>query len=198
MKLLTGIVAAALFTAGAGAHSKKSDFCASRTTEAYHSPKCDWRWVVHDPHRVEDVQIQHEPLYHTYSRWVLDGQTYVFAYRDIDRRPDDMAADVYLANGDRYKLVGSVEHLGEIVTGVSEVRLTGAFLPDVVFREDCGQLNCVVVVRFSDETARQVFRYGASKIDVLSEPKPMIVATSKIANQIQQFAWETEKRRKAR
>jgi hypothetical protein len=159
MKLLAGIATAALFTTSTGAQRKESDFCASRTTEAYHSPKCSWGWVVHDPHRVEDVKIPHRSQYHTYSRWVFDGRTYILAYRDIDQQPADMAADVYLANGDRYKLVGSVEHLGEIVTGVSEARLTGAALPDIIFREDCGELQCVVVVRFSDETARQVFRY---------------------------------------
>jgi hypothetical protein len=195
MKLLACIVAAVLFTASAGAQSKESAFCASRTTEAYHSPKCDWGWVVHDPHRVEDVKIPHEPQYHTYSRWMLNGHTYntyIFAYRDIEQQPSDMAADIYVADGDRYKLVGSVEHLGEIVTGVSDARLTGAVLPDIVFREDCGELQCVVVVRFSDETARQVFRYGASKIDVLSEPKPVIVARSKLANQVEQFAWDPQ------
>jgi hypothetical protein len=197
MKLLACIFASILFTASAGAQSKEFSFCASRTTEAYHSPKCDWGWAVHDPGRVENVKIPHEPQYHTYSRWMIDRQTYIFAYRDIDQQPSDMAADVYVAEGDRYKLVGSVEHLGEIVTGVSEARLTGA-VPDILFREDCGQLQCVVVVRFSDETARQVFRYGASKLDVVSKPMPMIVATSKLANEVEQFAWDpqTEKFRK--
>jgi hypothetical protein len=197
MKLLIGIAAAALFAVSVGAQNKESSFCASRTTEAYHSPKCDWGWVIHDPHRVEEVKIPHEPQYHTYSRWMLKGHTYILAYRDIDQQPSDMAADVYVADGDRYKLVGSVEHLGEIVTGVSEARLTGA-VPDILFREDCGQLQCVVVVHFSDETARQVFRYGASKLDVVSKPKPMIVATSKLAKEVEQFAWDpqTEKFRK--
>lgn len=196
MKLFTCIVVAVLFTASARAQSKESDFCTSRTTEAYHSPKCDWGWV-HDPHRVEVLKISHEPKYHTYSRWMVGQRTYIFAYRDVDQQPSDMAADIYVAGGNGYKLVGSVEHLGEIVTGVSEVKLTGAG-PDVVFREDCGELKCVVVVRFSDETARQVFRYGASKMDVLLEPKPVIIATSTLANQVEQFAWDpqTEKFRK--
>lgn len=197
MRVLVGIVAAVLLTASAGAQSNESGFCASRTTAAYHSPKCDWGWVVHDPHRVEDVKIPHDPQYHTYSRWLLEGHAYIFAYRDIDQQPSDMAADIYVAKSGGYTLVGSVEHLGEIVTGVSEATLTGA-VPDILFREDCGQLHCVVVVRFFDQTAKQVFRYGASKLDVVSEPKPMIVATSQLANQVEQFAWDpqTEKFRK--
>lgn len=190
MRLLIGIVAGALFTAAVGAQNKDSAFCSSRTTEAYHSAKCDWGWVVHDPRRVEDVKIPHEPLYHTYSRWVLDSQSYILAYRDIDHRPDDMAADVYLATGNRYKLVGSVQHLGEIVTEVFDARLSGAILPDVVFREDCGELQCVVVVRFSGETANQVFWYGASKVEVTTQPKPMIVARSSLPNLVEEFAWD--------
>lgn len=198
MSLLAAIVASVLFTASAGAQSKVSGFCASRTTEAYHSPKCGWGWVVHDPHRVEDVKIPHEPQYHTYSRWMLDGRTYIFAYRDIDQQPADMAADIYLAEGDRYKLVGSIEHMGEIVTGVSEAKLTGGPLPDIVFREDCGELKCVVVVRFFDEAAKQVFSYGDRTIEVRQEPKPVIIATSRIANLVEEFAWDprSEKFRK--
>ena len=192
MKLLIGIVAAALFTTAGGAQSKDSAFCSSRTTEAYHSPKCDWGWVVHDPHRVEDVKIPHEPQYHTYSRWMLDGRTYIFAYRDIDQQPEDMVADIYLARDTHYKLVGSIQHLGEIVTGVSRARLTGAVLPDIVFREDCGELQYVVVVRLSDETAKQVFSYGDRIIDVREQPKPVIIATSKIANLVEQFAWDPQ------
>jgi hypothetical protein len=197
VRVLVGIVAAVLLTTSAGAQSKPSGFCASRTTAAYHSPKCDWGWVVHDPHRVEGMKIPHDPQYHTYSRWLLEGHSYIFAYRDIDEQPSDMAADIYVAESKGYELAGSVEHLGEIVTGVSEVALTGA-VPDILFREDCGQLHCVVVVRFSDETAKQVFRYGASKLDVVWEPTPMIVATSKFTNQSEQFAWDpqTEKFRK--
>jgi len=198
MNLLIAIIAAALFTSAGGSQSKNSAFCSSRTTEAYHSPKCDWGWVVHDPHRVEDVKISHAPQYHTYSRWMLEGHTYIFAYRDIDQQPGDMAADIYLAKDNNYKLVGSIQHLGEIITDVSEARLTGAILPDIIFREDCGELQCVVVVRFSDETAKQVFSYGDGLIEVLQQPKPEIIATSKVANLVEQFAWdpETEKFRK--
>src|SRR6266481_2167873 len=195
-KLSTGIVAVAFFSVAGGAQNKGSDFCSSRTTEAYHSPKCDWGWIVHDPQRVEDVTIPHKLPYHTYSRWVLDGHTYDFAYRDIvEYRPNDMAADIYLASGNRYKVVGSVPHLGEIVTGVFTARLTGAALPDVVFRESCGELQCVVVLRFSDETAEQVFSYGDRIIDVLQQPKPVIEATSKIANLVEQFAWDSQSKK---
>ena len=44
-----------------GAQSQESNFCASRTTAAYHSPKCNWGWVVHEPNRIEGVKI---PLTH--------------------------------------------------------------------------------------------------------------------------------------
>ena len=172
------------------AQDKQSEFCSSRTTEAYHSPKCDWGWVVHDPHRVEDVKIPHKPTYHTYSRWVFDGQTYILAYRDIDRSPSDMAADVYLAAVNGYKLVGSVQHLGEIVTDVSDARLTGGVLPDLVFREDCGELKCVIVAHLSDKTAEKVFRYGATEVEITTQPKPMVVARSNLSNVVEEFAWD--------
>lgn len=172
--------------------TEHTDFCASRTTEAYHSPKCNWGWVVHDPHRAADVKIPHDPSYHTYSRWMLGDRAYVFAYRDIDQLPEDMAADIYLARDTQYKLVGSIQHLGEIVAGVSEARLTGAVLPDVVFREDCGELQCVVVVRFSDETAKEVFWYGASQMEIAIQPKAMIVAKSRVANVVEEFAWDPQ------
>jgi hypothetical protein len=154
--------------------------------------------VVHDPNRVDHVKIPHKPPYHTYSQWVLGDQTYIFAYRDIDQQPEDMVAGIYLLSGAHYKLVGSIEHLGEIVTGVLTATLTGAALPDVVFREDCGELHCVVVVRFSDQTAKQIFSFGDRIIELRQQPKATIIATSRIANQVQEFAWDprTEKFRK--
>jgi hypothetical protein len=161
---IVAVVASVLLTSGV-ARNIDADFCSSRTTEAYRSPKCDWGWVVHDLKRVEDVTIPHKPAYHTYSRWVLDGGTYIIAYGDIDYTPNDMVADVYLANGDRYKLVGSVQHLGEIVTGGFAARLTGA-------------------------AAREVFSYGASTIEIVSQPKPLIVARSTIANVVKEFTWD--------
>ncbi len=115
MKLTVGIAVIVVAATGALVANAQADFCSSRTPEAYHSPKCDWGWVVNDPHRVERLKIPHEPSYHTYSRSVLDGRTYVFAYRDIDQKPDDMAADVYLAVGNRHKLLGSIQHLGEMM-----------------------------------------------------------------------------------
>jgi hypothetical protein len=173
-------------------------FCSSRTSAAYHSPNCDWGWVVHDPNRVENMKIPHKPPYHTYSRWILGDQTYILAYRDIDQQPDDMAADIYLMSGSHPKLVGSVRHLGEIVTNVSTEKLTGASLPDVVFREDCGELKCVNVLRFSGDTARSVFNYAASTIDITSAPQPAIVATSNIANLVEKFAWDRQSEKFAR
>src|SRR5436309_11791298 len=97
--LLTGLTL--LGTALAAPQNQVETFCASRTTAAYHSPKCDW-FVVNDPHRIENVEIHHEPSYHTYSRWVLDGRTYFFAYRDIDDQPEDIVADIYLAGDTGY------------------------------------------------------------------------------------------------
>jgi len=151
--LLTGM---ALLSASLGLpQSDDATFCASRTTAAYHSPKCDW-FVVKDPNRIEGLEIQHEPSYHTYSRWVLDGRTYVIAYRDIDYQPEDIVADIYLAVDNGYKLVGRARIFG-LVTDVSTARLTGGELPDIVFRFLGGQLQYIVIVRLSRETAREVF-----------------------------------------
>lgn len=104
------------------APTRQSEFCDSRTTEAYHSPKCDW-YVVHDPKRVDDIKIPHSPRYHTYSRWVFGEQTAVLAYHDVDNDPMDMIADVYLANGVKYQFLGSAQIPG-MVTDVSSVELT--------------------------------------------------------------------------
>jgi hypothetical protein len=190
MKLLTCIVVAVLFTASAGAQGIES-FCASRTPQALHSPECKWAFVVQDPHRVNDVKIPHEPIYHTYSRWVLGDQTYIFAYRDMDQQPEDMMVDIYLAANGEYKRVGNVEITG-MVTGVFTAKLTGDNVPDVVFQYEGGELHYLTIVRLSGGTARQVFRYGASTIDVLSQPKPVIKATSKVANLVEQFAWDPQ------
>jgi hypothetical protein len=173
-----------------GPQKKETGFCASRTPLALHSPRCKWAFVVGDPHQVANVKIPHEPIYHTYSRWVLGDKTYIFAYRDIDQQPEDMAADIYIARDARYKLVGSIRHLGEIVTGVFEAKLTGSSLPDIVFREDCGELQCLVVVRFSNGTPRQVFWYGASIMHVVTHPRPLIIAKSSIPRLVEEFAWD--------
>jgi hypothetical protein len=187
---IVAVVASVLLTSGV-ARNIDADFCSSRTTEAYHSPKCDWGWVVHDPKRVENVTIPHKPAYHTYSHWVLDGGTYIYCLRRHRLHPQRYGGVVYLANGDRYKLVGSVQHLGEIVTGVFAARLTGAALADVVFQTECGELQCIDIIDFSDgAAAREVFSYGASTIEVVSQPKPLIVARSSIANVVEEFIWD--------
>lgn len=183
-------VVAALLTSAA-TQGKDSDFCASRTTEAYHSPKCNWGFVVKDPHKIEGLTIPHKPPYHTYSRWALDSRRYVFAYRDIGGQPDDMVVDIYRAGNSRYALVGRARITG-IVTNVSTARLTGNELPDVVFRFEGGQLQYVVIVRLFHNTAQEVFRYGASTIDIVSKPKPVIEARSRIANLVEQFAWDSQ------
>jgi hypothetical protein len=170
---------------------KSTEFCSSRTPAAYHSPDCDWGYVVNDSGRFGDVKIPHRPPYHTYSRWVVGDRTYVFAYRDIDDRPDDMVADIYIAEDSHYKLIGNTQIPG-IVTAVSTAKLTGDRLPDVVFRFQGGELQYVNIVRLSDEKAEQVFQYGASAIELLSEPKPLIEATSKISNVVEQFAWDPQ------
>src|SRR5947207_10734031 len=47
----------------------------------------------------------------------------------------------------------------------------------------------IIVVRLSDETTREVFDYGASIMDILTQPRPMIEARLKFGNLVQQFAW---------
>jgi hypothetical protein len=67
--------------------------------------------------------------------------------------------------------------------------LTGGELPDIVFRFEDGQLQYITIVRLSDKTAQEVFRYGSSAMDILSQPTPMIEAKGKIGNLVEQFAW---------
>jgi hypothetical protein len=181
---------AVLFCSPIWAQDKQSEFCASRTTEAYHSPQCDW-YVVRDPHRVNDVKIPHQPRYHTYSRWVLGDRTYIFAYRDIDRHPDDMVVDIYALEDGTYRLIGNARIPG-LVTGVLTAGLTGAPRPDVIIRFEGGQLQYIDVLRFPDNSARQVFQYAASSIDIFFKPKPLIQATSKISNKVEEFTWDSE------
>lgn len=170
------------------APTKQSEFCGSFTTEAYHSPKCD-QYVVRDPKRVDDIKIPHSLHYHTYSRWAFGDQTVFLAYRDVDNDTMNMVADAYLADGGKYRFLGSAKIPG-MVTHVSSAELTGGDLLDIVIHFDGGQLKYVDVVRFSKGRARQVFQYGASKIEILMEPKPLIEATSKLSNLVEQFAWD--------
>lgn len=167
---------------------KVSGFCDSLTTEAYHSPQCDW-WVVHDPNRAEDVKIAHKPAYHTYSQWKLGDQTYILAYRDLELQPADMEADVYLANQSGNTLIGKIA-VHDAVSNVSAVRLTGGEIPDLLFRTTCGELQCVFVLRFAKGKAWDVFSYGASEMEIVSEPGPRIVAKSRLANVVQEFTWD--------
>jgi len=169
---------------------KVSEFCSSYTAAAYHSPQCD-QWVVHDPNRVEDVKIAHQPAYHTYSRWILGDQTYLLAYRDVDYQPADMVADVYLASEGANSLVGKLS-VFEIVSDVSAVKLTGGEVPDLLFRASCGQLECLSVLRFTKGKAREVFQYAASKIEIVDGAAPKIVVESRLANLVQEFVWDSK------
>lgn len=185
------IAAAAFLSTSTMDQESESQFCSSRTTPAYHSPRCDWGYAVRDPQRVEDVRIPHRPAYHTYSRWVLSGQTFVLAYRDREDRPDDMVVDVYANGGGNNRLVGSARILG-IVTSVTTANLTGSELPDLVVRFEGGQLQYIDVLRFSGGAVHQVFQYGASSIELIDTERPMIEATSKDANLLQRFAWDSQ------
>src|SRR5215469_4647532 len=197
IKTLATVMLAALFSIFAAAQDNSSEFCSSRTTEAYHSPKCDW-FVVHDPQRVDDVKIPHRPAYHTYSRWVVDGQTYILAYRDVDQQPQEMMVDVYLeGSSGGYKLVGSIRIAG-VVNGVSIEKLTGSLIPDIVFRVESGQLQYVDVLRFAEGKAKEVFWYGASELEITTQPKAMIVARSKLSNVVEEFAWDPRTNRFAK
>jgi hypothetical protein len=171
------------------AQTRKSEFCSSRTTTAYHSPKCDW-WVVHDPKRVQGIKVVHTPAYHTYSQWELAGQTYVLAYRDVDYEPQDMVADVYQTDDRRYKQIGKIE-VYDLVTNVSLEKLTSGETPDLVFWSDCGQLKCIFVLRFSKSKAEKVFSYAATQIKISSLGRPRIVAVSQLANLREEFAWDS-------
>jgi hypothetical protein len=189
-KMISSLISlSALALALSQAPAKQSESCDSFTTEAYHSPKCN-QYVVHDPKRADDIKIPHSPPYHTYSRWALGDQTVVLAYRDVDKDPTDMVADAYLANGGKYEFLGSAKIPG-MVTDVSSAELTGGDLPDIVFHFDGGQLKYVDVLRFSKGKAQNVFQYAASKIEVSTEPKPKIVATSKLSNVVEEFAWDS-------
>jgi hypothetical protein len=174
--------------AGIIGKEKVSEFCSSYTTAAYHSPQCDL-WVVHDPNRVEDVKILHRPAHHTYSRWTVGDQAYILAYRDVDHQPSDMVADIYLVSEARNNLIGNIR-VYDAISDVLEMRLTGGDVPDLLFRSSCGQLECVFVLHFEDGKAQRVFQYAASKIEIMGGKTPEIAAKSKLANLVQEFAWD--------
>jgi hypothetical protein len=69
------------------------------------------------------------------------------------------------------------------------VRLTSGNYPDVVFWFAAGQLQYVCVVRLTANDARQVFRYGATRMAIRSTPTPVIEAASQSAQLIERFAW---------
>lgn len=77
-----------------------------------------------------------------------------------------------------------------LVFDVSTERLTGGAVPDVLFRLQSGELTYLEVVRIVDGKAKEVFRYGASQIDVSINPSPTILAKSKLAKTIEQFTWD--------
>jgi hypothetical protein len=167
-----------------------SKFCDERSTKSYHSPLCGYNWVVKDPQRIDNVKIAYHPPYHTYSRWLIDNETYIFAYRDIDYDPSDMTVDIYLSKNDSHVLIGSVA-IGGYIVDVFTTKLTSKILQDIVFRYDNGQLQYVTVVKLADFEAKEVFYYGASTIEVKNGPKPTIVAKSNISNTVEIFSWDT-------
>jgi len=189
MKSFVIMASAIFFSTATRSQVNTSEFCSSRTTEAYHSPKCDW-YVVQDPRRVEEVRISHKPAYHTYSRWELDGHSYVLAYRDIEHQPQEMAVDVYAETGSEHKLIGMLRIAG-VVKGVSAENLTGSAFPEIVFRVDSGELKYIDVLHLSEGKAREIFWYGASEIEILSIPTPRVVAKSRLANVVEEFTWDS-------
>jgi hypothetical protein len=111
------LILAVFIPSSANAQGKDSEFCSSHTTTACHSSSCDL--FVHDSQRVKEVTIPHKPAYHTYSRWELAGKTFIFAYRDVEYQPSGMVADIYLASGTAYVLIGKIKGIGDIVSDVA-------------------------------------------------------------------------------
>jgi hypothetical protein len=161
--------------------------CSQRSTATYHSPKCGWGYVVNDPGRIEDVTIPHDPPYHTYSRWVIRARTYIFAYRDVDNRPDDMRVDIYQGNAGG-KVVASIAITG-LETHVFSANLTGRDSSDIIFKYMGGELQYLSIVRFADDSIKDVFDCAASTIDILPGPEPKIVARYNVANVVREFVW---------
>jgi hypothetical protein len=192
--MIRSLIVSLVCAISVGAQDKQSDFCASRTSEAYHSASCNWGFVVHDPNIIKNLPIPHKPAYHTYSRWMLNNENYILAYRDIDDQPQEMAVDIYLAkNGDAFQHIGTARIPG-LVTDVSIARLTGE-TPDFLFHLQSGELTWLEVVRIFNRKAKEVFWYGASQIDVSPDPNPMIVAKSRLANTVEQFVWDSRSKR---
>lgn len=172
---------------GAAVPPPDGQSCSERTTATYHSPKCGWGYVVDDPGRLENISISHDPPYHTYSRWVIRGRAYIFAYRDVGNRPDDMRVDIYRER-DQNRIAATIAITG-LETHVFSTNMTGPDSSDIVFRYLGGELQYVTIMRFTDDSIKDVFDCVASSIDISPWPKSKIVARYRISNIVKEFVW---------
>jgi hypothetical protein len=177
----------------------QSDFCQSRTPAALHSEKCPNAFVENDAGKIQDILIQHSPVYHTYSRWDLNGRTFVLAYWDRDNDPINVQADVYAATKDlngesQYKKLLTIPAF-ETVDHVFARDLIGKGSEQLVVVSWEGQLEAVRIVQFNGDQARLVFDYAGTKIQFTDKAPYNILVYAKSTNLTELFQWSESRRR---
>jgi hypothetical protein len=163
------------------------DFCDQKTTEVYHSPKCGL-WVEEDPQRVNDINIPFNPPYHTYSRWIIDDQSYILAYRDVDYEPANIIVDFYSVDNKSKVKRGSV-NLNGVVVNVLAAKLTGSKYHEIMFRHADGQLQYISIVKIRGNKIKKIFSYGATEIEIIKGLPTRILAKAESSNLVEEYIW---------
>ena len=175
-----------------------SDFCqSSRTTAALHSANCPNAFVEKDAGKVDGIQIEHSPPYHTYSRWDLNGHSYIVAYWDQDNDPVNVQADIHLS---RRQLDGTFKYdrlltipAFETVERVSTQEFTGDGSKQLVVVSLEGQLEVARIVRFASDGARLVFNRSGTRIQFTDKVPAEILVYANAANETELFRWSKKR-----
>jgi hypothetical protein len=147
--------------------------CAKRTTDALHSPECNFGYVVSDPGKVAKSDIRHDPPYHTFSDWKVGEHRLLIAYFDQDNDPTNVVAVIYERRTSGLRKLGSVPVFSKVddVRGINDAEHS---LVGLAFFSQSGQLQILRIFKFAGDTGSIVFDDGGSTVHLLDISPPTV------------------------
>ncbi len=174
-------------------HQSQKVDCSQPTGLALHSKSCPDALLEEDAGRIEDVAIAHKPIYHTYSRWSIDGLRYILAYWDRDNEVLNLAVDVYredVAASGRlsYARIATVP-VFEQAERVFTQDLIGDGDQQLIVLSVMGQLEAIRILQINRRAVRVVLDTAGTRVRVGNKPGSAIEVYGKSANSTEIFRW---------
>jgi hypothetical protein len=173
--------------------------CSLKTPESLHSDSCPYSLVESDAGKIASLHLQHNPAYHTYSRWNVSLQNYILAYWDENNELLALYIDLYRENRDSYghytyTKIGTLPAY-ERVERVLTHDLVGDGRQQLIILSEMGQLESIRIVKIDGNTARIVLDTAGTTVKIVDKPTAAVLVYAKTPNQTEVFKWAAQDRK---